>query len=145
MVLVIGLEVEGGETVDLVFYSPTNGSSEERLQRVIESVTPAWEGTVCRTIEDLSERLLQPKNDLAIALLLAEKREDIEGLLPVSNLFRNTRIILIAPDRNKETIAAAHRLRPRLLTYSDSDFADVFTVLAKIIADHHNPNGMGGR
>jgi len=31
------------------------------------------------------------------------------------------------------------------LTYSDSDFADIFTVLTKIIADHHNPTGMGGR
>jgi hypothetical protein len=131
--------------VDLVFYSPVNGSSEERLQRVIESLIPGWEGTITRTIDDLSERLLQPKNDLAIALLLAEKREDIEELLPVSNLFRNTRIILVAPDRDKETIAAAHLLRPRLLTYSDSDFADIFTVLTKIIADHHNPTGMGGR
>ena len=131
--------------MDLVFYSPVNGSSEERLQRVIESLIPGWEGTITRTIDDLSERLLQPKNDLAIALLLAEKREDIEELLPVSNLFRNTRIILVAPDRDKETIAAAHLLRPRLLTYSDSDFADIFTVLTKIIADHHNPTGMGGR
>ena len=63
----------------------------------------------------------------------------------MSNLFRNTRIILIAPDREKGTIAIAHRLRPRLLTYIDSDFADVFTVLTKIIADYHDSNGMGGR
>jgi hypothetical protein len=61
----------------------------------------------------------------------------------MSNLFRNSRIILIAPDRDKETIAIAHRLRPRLLTYIDSDFADVFTVLANMIGDYHRPNGMG--
>ena len=130
--------------MDLVFYSPVSGSPEERLQRVIESVIPAWGGAVCRTIDDLSERLLQPTNDLAIALLLAEKRGDIEELLSVSSLFRNTRIILVVPDRDKETIAAAHLLRPRLLTYSDSDFDDVFTVMTKIIADYHNPTGMGG-
>jgi hypothetical protein len=143
MVLVI--YEERGDGVDLVFYSPVSGSSEERLQRVIDSVIPGREEGVCRTIDDLSERLLQPKNDLAVALLLAEKREDIEELLSVSNLFRNTRIILVAPDRAKETIAAAHLLRPRLLTYSDGDFTDVFTVLTKIIADHHNPTGIGGR
>jgi hypothetical protein len=131
--------------VDLVFYSPVSGSPEERLQRVIESVIPGWGEAVCRTIDDLSERLLQPKNDLAIALLLAGKRKDIEELLSVSSLFRNTRIILIAPDRAKETIAAAHLLRPRLLTYSDGDFTDVFTVMTKIIADHQNPTGMGRR
>jgi hypothetical protein len=131
--------------VDLVFYSPVSGNSEKRLQRVIESVVPGWEGAVCRSIDDLSEQLLQPKNDLAIALLLAEKKGDLEDLLSMSNLFRTMRIILVAPDRDKETIAAAHLLRPRLLTYRDSDFADVFTVLTKIIADYHNPTGMGGR
>jgi hypothetical protein len=131
--------------VNLIFYSAASGSPEERLQRVIESVIPEWGGTVCRTLDELSERLLQPKNDLAIALLLAEKRGDIEELSSLSNLFRSMRIILIAPDCDKETIAAAHLLRPRLLTYSDSDFTDVCTVLAKIIADYHNATGMGGR
>jgi hypothetical protein len=131
--------------VDLVFYSQVSGNSEKRLQRVIESVVPGWEGAVCRSIDDLSEQLLQPKNDLAIALLLAEKKGDLEDLLSMSNLFRTMRIILVAPDRDKETIAAAHLLRPRLLTYRDSDFADVFTVLTKIIADYHNPTEMGGR
>lgn len=131
--------------MDLVFYSPVKGEMEERMQRVIESAIPDWEGAICRTIDDLSEQLLQPKNDLAIALLLAQKRKDIEELLSVNQLFRNTRIILVAPDRDKETIATAHMLRPRLLTYGDGDFVDVFIVLTKIIADHHNLMGMGGR
>jgi hypothetical protein len=133
---------EKGEFVDLVFYSPMNGSPEERLQGVVKSVIPGWGESVCRTVDDLLERLLQPKNDLSIALLLAEKRGDIEELLSVSSLFRNTRIILVAPDRDKETIAAAHLLRPRLLTYSDSDFAEVFTVLTKMMGDYQSPQGM---
>jgi hypothetical protein len=129
--------------MDVVFYSSRGGAEEERLQKVIESVVPGWKKELCRTIDDLSERLLQPKNDLSIALLLTAQREDIVELLSMSNLFRNSRIILIAPDRDKETIAIAHRLRPRLLTYIDSDFADVFTVLANMIGDYHRPNGMG--
>ena len=130
--------------MDLVLYSPVNGSAEERLQRVIASVLPAWGmgGAVCRTLDDLSERLLQPKNDLTITCLLAAKKEDIEELLPMSNLFRNTRVILIVPDWDKETLAAAHQLRPRLLTHSDSDFAEVFTVLTKRMGDYQSPQGM---
>lgn len=128
--------------MDLVFYSPVNGSAEERLQRVIEAVLPAWGGPVCRTIDDLSERLLQPKNDLTITCLLPAKKKDIEELLPMSNLFRNTRIILIVPDWDKETLAAAHQLRPRLLTHSDSDFAEVLTVLTKMMGDYQSLHGM---
>jgi hypothetical protein len=131
--------------VELVFYSPVSGNAEERLQKVIQSTIPEWKGTIVRTVDDLWQQLLLPKNDLAIALLLPWNRDDIEGLLPKSHLFRNTRIILIAPDRDKETIVAAHLLRPRLLTYRDGDFVDVFTVLSKIIADYHNHTGMEGR
>ena len=130
--------------MELIFYSPTDGSVEERLRRVVASVNPGWSGEVFRSIDNLAERLLVPRNDLAIALLLVEKREDIQVLWAMSNLFRNTRIILVAPDRDKETIAAAHLLRPRLLTYRDSDFADVFTVMTKIIADYHNPTSWNG-
>ncbi len=127
--------------MDLVFYSPINGGAEERLQRVIGSVLPAWGGPVCRTLDDLSERLLRPKDDLTITCLLPAKKEDIEELLPMSNLFRNTRIILIVPDWDNETLAAAHHLRPRLLTHSDSDFAEVFTVLTKMMGDYQSPQG----
>jgi hypothetical protein len=130
--------------MNMIFYSPAGGKTEERLQKVIESVIPGRKRELCRTIDDLWGKLLLPKNNLAIALLLAEKQNDLVELVSMSNLFRNTRIILVAPDREKETVALAHRLRPRLLTYIDSDFADVFTVLTKIIADYHNPNGMGG-
>jgi hypothetical protein len=135
------LREEGDNGVDLLFYSPMSGSPEERLQGVIQAVIPGWGGTVCRTVDDLWDRLLQPKNDLTIACLLAATREDIVGLVSLGNLFRNTRIILIVPDWNKETLAAAHQLRPRLLTYRDSDFAEVFTVLTKMIGDYQSPQG----
>jgi hypothetical protein len=129
----------------MIFYSSASGQTEERLQKAIESVIPGRKRELCRTIDDLWGKLLLPKNDLVIALLLAQKRDDLVELVSMNNLFRDTRIILIAPDRERETVALAHRLRPRLLSYIDSDFVDVFTVLTKIIADHHNPNGMGRR
>jgi hypothetical protein len=131
--------------MNLIFYSSMGGKTEERLQTVIESVIPVRKRELFRTIADLWGSLLLPKNGLAIALLLAEKRDELAELVSMSNLFRNTRVILIAPDREKETIALAHLLRPRLLTYIDSDFSEVLNVLTKIIADYHSPNGMEGR
>jgi hypothetical protein len=129
--------------MNLIFYSSMGGKTEERLQTVIASVIPVRKRDIFRTIADLWGRLLLPKNGMAIALLLAEKRDQLAELVSMSNLFRNTRVILIAPDREKETIALAHLLRPRLLTYIDSDFTEVLNVLTKIIADY-NPNGMEG-
>ena len=66
--------------MNMILYSSTSGKTEERLQKAIESVIPGRERELCRTIDDLWGRLLLPKNDLAIALLLAEKREDLRSL-----------------------------------------------------------------
>jgi hypothetical protein len=136
-------ERKEGSHMDMIFYSSTGGKTEEKLQRVVESLLPGWQGTVSRTMNDLSERLLKPKNALAIALLVITNKEDLMELLSMSHLFRNTRIIIVAPDRNKDTIALAHQMRPRLLTYTDSDFAEVFGVLNNLIADDHAVNGIG--
>jgi hypothetical protein len=132
-----------GLRMDMIFYSSTGGKTEEKLQRVIESLIPGWQGMAYRTMDDLSGRLLHPKNALAIALLLIANRKDLVELLSMNHLFRNTRIIIVAPDRDKDTIALAHQMRPRLLTYMDSDFAEVFGVLNNLIADDHTVNGIG--
>jgi hypothetical protein len=48
-------------------------------------------------------------------------------------LFGNIKIVLILPDRNNETIVIGHKLRPRFLSYTDSDFIDVAVVLENML------------
>jgi hypothetical protein len=53
-------------------------------------------------------------------------------VLNIKHLFRNTRVILVVPDLSEETIALAHRLRPRYLTYVDGNFPALQTVVDKM-------------
>jgi hypothetical protein len=42
------------------------------------------------------------------------------------------RIILVLPDRDDETVAMGHRLRPRMVSYNDGDYLDVAAVLIRM-------------
>lgn len=105
---------------------------------------PKREIEVFRTIKNLSQKLRQPKNDHDIAVLLANKKEDLQELVRIDHLLEDLRLILILADREADTIAKAHTLRPRFLTYVDSDFLDVAAVLSKMLAYTH-PNETGSK
>jgi hypothetical protein len=70
---------------------------------------------------------------------LASSREDLEAILSIVELFYDLRIILILPDRKKETISKGLKLYPRYLSYADGDFSDVAAVLEKMLG-HLNTN-----
>jgi hypothetical protein len=122
----------------LLFYAPVKEGPGERLQKVIEEFVPKNKVNVevYRNIENLSRRLRQPANDLPIAVLLAARREDLTDILSVRHLLCDVRIILILPDREENTISQGHILRPRFMSYTDSDFADVFAVLGKCLESY---------
>lgn len=43
------------------------------------------------------------------------------------------RLILVLPDDDIETISQGHALRPRFVTYVESDFIDISAVLGKML------------
>jgi hypothetical protein len=74
--------------------------------------------------------------DPKIAILLTNSRVDLMDILSIQHLFRDTPIILFAPDNERETIALAHQLRPRFLSDTQSDFEVISGVLNKMVKDH---------
>ncbi|MBW1741791.1 MAG: hypothetical protein JRJ42_11835 [Deltaproteobacteria bacterium] len=121
--------------MNLLFYKPGTNEAGEQLQRVIEALVPRRKTEIYRTMESLSGRLRQSKYDLAIAVLLAASSEDLMELLSIRDLLDDVRIILVLPDRENDTIRKGHTLRPRFLTYADSNFVDVSAVLSKMLAN----------
>ena len=118
----------------LLLYTPLGQSIGGQLHEMIGALVSEDDVEVYRTIEGLSRRLRQPGNDLPLAILHAPRREDLWDILAIRDLFRDIRIILVLPDRDENTIAQGHILRPRFLCYSDSDLADVSAVLKKYLA-----------
>jgi hypothetical protein len=120
----------------LLLYTSVNEGCGEQLHSMIEKLIPKNHMEVYRNIETFSRRLRQPDNDLPMVVLLAVSNEDLSDFLSIRDLLRDRRIILILPDRDKNTIAKGHILRPRFLSYTDSNFADVFAVLKKCLVGY---------
>ena len=121
----------------VLLYSTASEAIVERAKTVLQSsVSDGIE--VYRTINDLSLRLRWAK-DTAIVILLVGNREDFLDLLAIRHLFRNIRIIVVVPDTEHETIAMAHRLRPRYLTYIDGNFLGLSAVVNKMSEGYAQP------
>lgn len=129
--------------MNLLFYSRETNGAAGRLQRVIETVVPQEKREIFRTMVSLLRRLRRPRHDVGIVILFAASREDLMEFLYIRDLLNGVRIILVLPDGEEETVAKAHILRPRFLTYADSDFLEVVAVLGKIYSLETHPAAMG--
>lgn len=105
----------------------------DRLKNSIATHFPEWKIDVLPTVETLSQRLREPLEEPKIAILLTGSRVDLMDILSIQYLFRDTPIILFAPDNEKETIALAHQLRPRFLGDFRTEWGIVRQVLGKMI------------
>ena len=121
--------------MSILFFCKKNKRAGKRLLRVVESQVSADKLGIYHTIQSLSHRLCQPRYDLAVIVLVAATREDLLDLLTLRDLLYNIDIILILPDRGKETAFIGHKFYPRYISFIDNDFTNVALVLAKMMAN----------
>jgi hypothetical protein len=127
------------ENITILFYASEASGVEERLHKVVEGLASRRSLEVHRTMESLSERLTMPVYDTSIVVLLVANRKELMEVAAVQHLFYDVRSILILPNRDSDTMAIGHSLRPRFVTFRDSDFSDVEAVLHKMIERYHTP------
>jgi hypothetical protein len=119
----------------IFLYSPAGDPSGDMLGQQIKANLPEAGMVVCRTIRDLSQSLRQPEEDLSVGVLLVSDQEDLQNIISIRHLFQTIRIILLLPNKEPETVAMAHQLRPRFLTGRNSDLAEVTAVLKKMFKE----------
>ncbi len=118
---------------DIILYSTFLEGTGGQLRKMIEDVVPNENTEIYSTIDTLGKRLRRPSYNISVAVLLISSREELRDVLSIRHLFDNIKIILILPDRKNETIVIGHKLRPRFLSYTDSDFIDVVVVLENML------------
>ena len=116
----------------VTYWNEKNGNGK-KLFSAIKDVVPSNSLYVFHRIEDLSRGIRRVPWGPSIAVLLTSSTEEFSEIIALKDLFLERRIILILPDRKKESISKGHTLFPRFLSYADSDFRDVRAVLKKMI------------
>ncbi|MCP4670145.1 MAG: hypothetical protein GY857_02455 [Desulfobacula sp.] len=118
---------------NILLFSPPENSAAIRLQGAVANVVP-WDNiTIIQKTESLFHILRQPQNKVEATVILVSSCKELDDLLNFRDLLHRNCIILVLPDQNKTTITLGHVLRPRFLTFTDSDFSDVRDVLKKIL------------
>ncbi|MFH1034406.1 MAG: hypothetical protein V1806_07855 [Pseudomonadota bacterium] len=91
---------------------------------------PALE-RVLRTAQ-LAQRLQQPRPQGLLCLALLPARQDLHDLLAMQHLLQDIPLVLALPDDAPQTLALAHRLRARYLTYMQRP--DAHQLMAQVVA-----------
>ena len=118
----------------VLFFSSTLEDPGRGLETSLKDLVPAGRVEVCRSIEELTRRLQRLYDQNTIVILQAQDKQQLARMVSLRDVFQGFRIILLVPDREEETIVLAHRLRPRFLSTSESDFSDVMSVLQKMLS-----------
>lgn len=115
----------------LVYLSKLNGTAK-RIRDTVDALN--WNGTVelFYSFKEFELRLRHPNGGEDIGLLFFSTPDDLNQMILSRHLLSNLRLIVILPDREAETVAQGHLLRPRFLSYRDADFSNVIMVLQKM-------------
>jgi hypothetical protein len=120
--------------MNVIFYASERSAQRERLKRVIDILVSRERIESYLTIESLEERLHQPINEPVVFVLQVSRMQELMQLLELRDCLIDRKMILILPDEDRDTISMGHALRPRFITYIESDFIDVSAVLGKMVA-----------
>ena len=117
----------------LLYMSRGSGPERRRLLNKIESAARDNTIEIITDFKKFLERLKCFSHTIAAAVLFACTKDALSDILSAKELLEDVRIILILPDRLPDTISKGHLLRPRFMTYAESDFEDVRAVLNKML------------
>jgi len=131
--------------MDLIFYSTVAEGDRKKLEALISKFIPLESVSPYFSLAGLETRLKQPAVGEDLILLAPGSREELQKILGMAGFLGDQRIIVVAPDRQPETIATSHRLRPRFLAYLNDDWETLEAVLEKIFAGSRDLEKEGGR
>ena len=106
-----------------------DGMDGKYLKKLLKTLAVKNQPEIYFAIETLIERLRKPLGQNFIGILIPGDQRELSNLITIRHLFRDMRIILVLPDNEEATVSRGHYLRPRFLTYADSNFSDVIAVM----------------
>jgi len=118
--------------MNILFLSDIKSDTKKRLQRVLEYMFPKKNIKYIKSVRELEENLRTSSAKMSLAVILNVNKTRLMNVLLIKELLEDTNLILILNDKNSETIALGHHLRPRFITFADSDLLDVASVLIKM-------------
>lgn len=120
--------------MNILVYSKQEDYDEQRLLETI-SFTRTH---MCRSIADLKNYLNITSGEMRkVVIVVINNRDEIAEISKLLKLYHDLLLIVVINQNCFDTYDNVHKLMPRYMTYKDSDFFDVATVLRKMM-DHYS-------
>jgi hypothetical protein len=126
-------------SMNILLYTGASEEWERGLTECIGRSLPERDSEIYRTMDDFCDRLLHPMDNPFIAILLAPNYDELLKIFRLRHLLQDHPIILILPDQEEETLAIAHRLRPRFLRDLSGNQEEIIAVLSKMLLEEDHP------
>ena len=125
--------------VNLFVYTKQENDVSKRLIHVIIGLKEVNSIEISHDFESFKSRvLLKLEKRQALGVLCITTLQELNTMLSFHAYLEDMKLILILPDRNRQTISEGHKLHPRYVSYVDSDFSDVGAVLEKMIENNRH-------
>jgi len=118
--------------VKVLLYATAENPYGKHLCELISQEFSMDSMTLADTLEQLVVLLKSPASRADCVLLVATDRAELSRLLSVRMLLHEVQIILVLPPAGDDLVVEAHLLRPRFLTFADSDPDDLIAVLRRL-------------
>ncbi len=116
-----------------VLHGKNDQSVWNKFQGAIGTLVPENEVEVLRSRECLARRLSEVSCGKAIVVLITTDRQELMYLLSIVGLLRRTRVIVIIPNQEPDTIRIGYKLEPRFLSSGTEDFSEIKAVLQNML------------
>lgn len=103
----------------------------------LDYMTPRPLPAVYSQVADVIDYLSHPTAGMDTAMVLIPDTAQLNKLAVRSELLDQTQVILVLPDDSPEIVALGHTLRPRFVTFADSDLGPVGQVMARLVNVTH--------
>ncbi len=122
----------------LYYFSQKTDTDYEKILSIIESIVPARRLDVLRSVRQLSEALRRFHTDRVMAVILAAEKKELTELSKTRDLLKDIPVLLILPNRDKDTIAEATRLCPRHICCMDDEWPPLQEMLLSMILKYES-------
>ncbi len=122
----------------LYVYAPKNLATSTRLEKVLNKHKAIINISFFREFDVFIQQFKQPAGIDAVIVILISNTETLSLFYSYFDLLEGTQIILVLPNRELKTLTQAHLLRPRYLSFTDTDLSDIEQVLKKML-EHRQP------
>ena len=117
----------------LLLYANAQNGIFQQLKQVIDSRVSGACLENYSNPEELFHRLRQPRLNIKIAVFAIAGSAELDRLLTLRELLADIRLVLVLADKDPQTLAKAHALAPRFITFTDAGIEPLVSVVEKMI------------